>query len=189
MKIHKSVFQYRVITTQRGLCNLLFYDQMTRLGKIHNGYVKMNKHNQMMGFKWQGDLTINENASCNDIKITMDTYGYIGFGYYKKKQKYKYNGQSIHSLAYGYCTNNYDRQIVSKCSPQVYDILANKACMDSPLIESYTDETNPAFDVNKQYTDILINCDELDGLFICTLVKLKHVMTKSIRIRRRRMVL
>ena len=33
---------------------------MTRLGKIHNGYVKMNKHNQMMGFKWQGDLTINE---------------------------------------------------------------------------------------------------------------------------------
>ena len=86
MKIHKSVFQYRVITTQRGLCNLLFYDQMTRLGKIHNGYVKMNKHNQMMGFKWQGDLTINENASCNDIKITMDTYGYIGFGYYKKNK-------------------------------------------------------------------------------------------------------
>ena len=30
---------YRIVTSQRGLCNLLFYDQIPRLGNIHNGYV------------------------------------------------------------------------------------------------------------------------------------------------------
>ena len=33
--------------------------------------------------------------------------------------------------------------------------------MNPPLIEFCTDEANFAFDVNKQYTNILINCDEL----------------------------
>ena len=36
---------YRIVTPQRGLCNSLVYDQITRLGNIHNGCVKMNKHN------------------------------------------------------------------------------------------------------------------------------------------------
>ena len=78
----------------------------------------------------------------------------------KEQDTYKYNGQSIHSLAYAYYTNNYDRQIVSKCSPQVYDILISKACINSPLIEFNTDKADVAFDVNKQYTNILMNCDE-----------------------------
>ena len=33
--------------------------------------------------------------------------------------------------------------------------------MDSPLIEFYTDKADVASDVNKQYTNILMNCDEL----------------------------
>ena len=78
----------------------------------------------------------------------------------KEQDKYNYNGQSIQSLAYAFYTNNYDKQIVSKCSPQIYDMLTSKASMNSPLIEFYTDKADIAFDVNKQYTDILVNCDE-----------------------------
>ena len=33
----------------------------------------MNKHNQIVGFKWTDDITLDENESYNDIKITMDT--------------------------------------------------------------------------------------------------------------------
>ena len=33
--------------------------------------------------------------------------------------------------------------------------------MNSPMIKSYTDKTDAAFDVNKQYTNIHTNCDEL----------------------------
>ena len=153
----KRMGNYRIVTSQRGLCNLPFYDQITRLDNIHNGYVKMNKHNQKMGFKWQDDITIDEHESYNDVKITMDT---LNLDITKEQEKYKYNGQSTHSLAYDYYTNNYDRQIVSKCSPQVYDVLTSKACMNSPSIELYTDEANFAFDVNKQYTNVLMNCDE-----------------------------
>ena len=50
---------YRIIITQRGLCNTLFYDEITNFGNIHNGYVKMNKHNQVTSFKWHG-ITIYE---------------------------------------------------------------------------------------------------------------------------------
>ena len=40
----------------------------------------------------------------------------------KDNEKYNYTGQRHHSLAYAYYANNYDLQIVSKFSPQVYDI-------------------------------------------------------------------
>ena len=33
----KAIGDYRVITTTRGLCNGVFYDQIIRLGNIHNG--------------------------------------------------------------------------------------------------------------------------------------------------------
>ena len=49
----------RIIITQRGLCNALFYEEITHFGNIHNGYVKMNKHNQVTSSKWHG-ITIDE---------------------------------------------------------------------------------------------------------------------------------
>ena len=49
-KYEEEQGDYRIIITQRGLCNTLFYDEITNFGNIHNGYVKMNKHNQVMGF-------------------------------------------------------------------------------------------------------------------------------------------
>ena len=62
-------------------------------------------------------------------------------------------------MAHAYYTNNYDKQIMSKCSPQVYDILTSKASMNSPLLECYKDKGEIAFDINKQYTNILTKCD------------------------------
>ena len=147
---------YRIIMTQRGLCNTLFYDEITNFGNIHNGYVKLNKHNQVMSFKCHG-ITIDENENYDNVKLTMDT---LNLDITKEQNKYKYTGQSLHSLAYAYYTNNYDRQIMSKCSPQVYEILTSKTSMNSPLLEFYKEKGEIAFDVNKQYTNILINCDD-----------------------------
>ena len=48
---------------------------------------------------------------------------------------------------------------MSKCSPQVHDILTSKASMNSPLLEVYKDNGEIAFDINKQYTNILTKCD------------------------------
>ena len=111
----------------------------------------MNKNNQITGFKWQDDITIDENENYNDVKLTMEKLNSVII---KEEDKYKYTGQSIHSLAYAYYTNNYDRQIVSKCSPQVHDILTSKLSMNSPLIEFCTNKADIAFDVNKQYKHI-----------------------------------
>lgn len=52
---------------------MLVYDQITLLGEIHIGYVKMNTHNQIMGSKWSDDITIDEHESYNDMNIGMDT--------------------------------------------------------------------------------------------------------------------
>ena len=81
----KRMGNHRFVTSQRGLCNSLFCDHITRLGNIHNGYVKMNKHNQIVGFKWQDDITIDENESYNFIQKEKEkeNHGYIEMRYYK----------------------------------------------------------------------------------------------------------
>ena len=97
-----------------------------------------------------------ENENCNDVQMSMDT---LNLGIAKEQDKYTYTGQSLHSLTHAYYTNNYDKQIMSKCSPQVYDMLTSKANFNSPLLECYKDKGETAFDVNKQYTNILTKCD------------------------------
>ena len=77
----------------------------------------------------------------------------------KEQEQYNYTGQSLHSLAYAYYTNKDDLTIISKCSPQVYDILTCKARMNSPLLELYKDEGEVAYDINQQYINILMDCD------------------------------
>ena len=39
----KAMGCYRITTTTRGLCNELFYDQIIRLGNIHNGSIGLNE--------------------------------------------------------------------------------------------------------------------------------------------------
>ena len=48
---------------------------------------------------------------------------------------YRYMGQSLYTLAYEYFTKRFDRNVVSYCSPQVYNILKNS--INSPFLEFY----------------------------------------------------
>jgi len=49
--------------------------------------------------------------------------------------KYRYINQTLYSLAYEYYTKNYDRNIISYCNPQVYNILRDN--INSPFLEFY----------------------------------------------------
>ena len=91
-------------------------------------------------------IQIDENGNYNDVQMHMDT---LNLDIAKEQGQYKYTGQSLHSLAHAYYTNNYDKQM-SKCSPQVYDILTNKASMNSPLLGFYKDKIKITFDINKR---------------------------------------
>ena len=66
-------------------------------------------------------------------------------------------GQSLYSLAYEYFTKRHDRNMVSYCSPQAYNILKNN--INSPFLEFYKNSGQVAYDKNKQYTSILRSCD------------------------------
>ena len=127
----KAMGCYRIITTTRGLCNELFYDQIIRLGNIHNGFIRLN-NKQVIGFEFHDSITIDENEHYDAIATTMNT---LSVNITKQQEKYKYTGQSLYSLAYAYYTNNYDFKIISECSSQVYDVLTSKASMNSPLLE------------------------------------------------------
>ena len=145
---------YRIIVTTPGVCNTIFYDEIRR-GNIHNGKVRLSKGNQIVGFEMFG-ITVDENEHYDDIQMTLDT---LNEDIDKASEKYNYTGQSHHSLAYAYYTNNYDLKIVSNCSPQVYDILTSGSCMNSPFFEFYEKQGTTAYDKNKQYTHILMNSD------------------------------
>ena len=67
-------------------------------------------------------------------------------------------GQSLYSLAHEYFTKRHDRNIVSYCSPQVYNILKDN--INSPFLEFYKTNGTVAYDKNKQYTSILRSCDD-----------------------------
>ena len=132
-----------------------FYYSEIQRGNIHNGKVRIAKGGQIVGFNMCG-ITIDENEHYSDIQMTMDT---LNTHITNDAEKYVYTGQSLHGLAYAYYTNNYDRKITSNCSPQVYDILTSKSCMNSPFLEFYKNKGETAYDKNKQYTNILMNCD------------------------------
>ena len=61
-------------------------------------------------------------------------------------------------MAYEYYTKRFDRNIVSYCSPQVYNILKDN--INSPFLEFYKNNGQAAYDRNKQYTSILRSCDD-----------------------------
>ena len=127
--------------TTRGVCNSIFYSEIQR-GNIHNGRVNIAKGGQIMGFDMYG-ITIDENEHYSDIQMTMDT---LNTHITNDAEKYVYSGQSLHGLAYAYYTNNSDRNITSNCSPQVYDILTSKSCMNSPFLEFYKNKGETTYD-------------------------------------------
>jgi len=146
---------FKIVLTLNGVCHDIFYTELKQ-GRVHNGKVRVSKNNKIIGFVMHG-ITLDENINYNNIKSTIDT---LNDKIEKEADKYNYTGQSHHSLSYQYFTNNYDKNILSYCSPQVYDILTSKLCMNSPFLEFYEENGDIAFDINKQYTNILCNCDK-----------------------------
>ena len=106
------------------------------------------------------NIIIDENIDYQDVECAINEFNKT---IKKEEHKYNYRGQTPHGLAYEYYTNNYDKQILSKCSPQIYDILTSKLSMNSPLLEFYKSSGEIAFDINKQYTNILMKCDNKFG--------------------------
>ena len=100
---------------------------------MHNGFIRLNTNNQVIGVKLHYSIINDENKHYDAIATTMNTLNVN----ITKEQKYKYTGQSLDSLAYAYYTNKYDLENISTCSPHVYDILTSKASMNSPLLELY----------------------------------------------------
>ena len=66
-------------------------------------------------------------------------------------------GQGLYTLAYEYFIKRIDRNIVSYCSPQIYNVL--KYNVNSPFLKFYKHGGKVAYDKNKQYTSILRSCD------------------------------
>ena len=90
----------------------------------------------------------------NDDPYSMSNDGVINIpcDIHDYNNKYFDNGQTIHRLANDYYTKEYDGNITSYCSPQIYDMLKDNA--HAPVLEFYTDKSNIAYGINKQYTDI-----------------------------------
>jgi len=149
-----SSINYRIILTVEGSCHNIFYTELKK-GNIHNGKVRISSGNTIIGFEMNG-IILDENTKYKDIKMTIDT---LNEEIKNDSHRYNYTGQHHHNLAHQYFTNNYDKNILSYCSPQLYDILTSKLCMNSPFLEFYGNNGDIAFDINKQYTNILCNCD------------------------------
>jgi hypothetical protein len=94
-KDDKDHGDYRIIMS-RGLCNSLFYDEIRVFKNIHNGKIKLSKGNTVIGFE-MGGIIIDENEHYQEIKIAIST---LNETISKEKDKYKYTGQSLQSLAY-----------------------------------------------------------------------------------------
>ena len=159
----------RIVLTVPGSCHDIFYEELQRKN-IHNGKVRISTNNRIIGFEMNG-IILDENPKYNDVKCTIDT---LNENIEKDSDKYNYTGQSNHSLAYQYFTNNYDKNILSYCTPQIYDILTSKLCMNSPFLEFYEKEGDIAFDINKQYTNILCNCDGFGWSLYTPTDEVKH---------------
>ena len=99
-----------------------------------------------------GDLYIKENPNIEGVlhiigKLNKDSVA-----------TYRYMGQSLYTLAYESFTKRFDINIVSYCSPQVYNPLNYNS--NSPFLEFYKNSGKVAYDKNKQYTSILRSCDD-----------------------------
>ena len=119
---------FRIILTVSGSCHDIFYAELQRKN-IHNGKVRISTNNKIIGFEMKG-VILDENPNYIDVKCTIDT---LNENIEKDSDKYNYTGQCHHNLAYQYFTNNYDKNILSYCTPQIYDILTSKLCMNSPF--------------------------------------------------------
>ena len=104
----------RVVFTELGSVQRLFYSEIEK-GNIYNSIIKTSKGN-VVAFEMYEDLCIEENPNIESVLHIIDKLN-------RDSTRYKYMGQCLHTLAYGYFTKRFDRNIVSYCSPQIYNIL------------------------------------------------------------------
>ena len=126
----------------------LLYSEIEK-GNIHNRKVQTSKGN-IVAFE-MGDLYIEENPNIESVLHIIDKLNR------DSPSKYGYMGQSLHTLAYEYFTKRFDRNIVSYCGPQVYNIL--KYNINSPFLEFYKNSGKVAYDKHKKYKSMLRSCD------------------------------
>ena len=117
----------RLVFTELGSVHRLFYSEIEK-GNIYNFRMKTSKGN-VVAFSVFERLIIEENPNIDSVLRIIDKLNRDNV------TKYKYMGQSLYSLAYEYYTKRFDRNIVSYCSPQVYNILKDN--INSPLLEFY----------------------------------------------------
>ena len=60
-----------------------------------------------MSFEMHG-IQLDDNETYNDVQMSTHT---LNVDITKEQETYQYTGQSLHSLAHAYYTNNYDKQI------------------------------------------------------------------------------
>ena len=105
----------RLVFTEPGSVHRLFYSEIEK-GNIYNFRMKTSKGN-VVAFSVFERLIIEENPNIESVLHIIDKLNRDSVA------KYKYMGQSLYSLAYEYYTKRFDRNIVSYCSSQVYNIL------------------------------------------------------------------
>ena len=118
--------QGRAVFIDAGSVQNVFYSEIEQ-GSIHNNKIKTSKGN-MVAFDMGGFFT-EENPNIESVLHIIDKLNQDSVA------KYRYMGQSLYTLAYEYFTKRFDRNIVSYCSPQVYNILKDN--INSPFLELY----------------------------------------------------
>ena len=142
--------QGRAVFTALGSAQRLLYSEIEK-GNIHNSKIQTSK-GSIVAFE-MSDLYIEENQNIESVLHIIDKLNR------NSPSKYRYMGQSLYTLAYEYFTKRFDRNIVSYCSPQIYNILKDN--INSLLLELYKNSGKVAYDKHKQYTSILRSCDDL----------------------------
>ena len=63
---------YRIMFTQRGSCNDVCYNEFREFDNARNGYVKLNKHNQVMSFEMHG-IQIDDHTDYDNVQMSTET--------------------------------------------------------------------------------------------------------------------
>ncbi len=91
------------------------------MNQLHNSNVR-NDNTRITQFDIiQYKVTIQENASYNDVNATIQTLNS------QISNTYIYHGQTIHRLAHEYYETNYNNDYKSEMSPQIADIFDDKS--------------------------------------------------------------
>ncbi len=117
---HNNIDKFKIIVTEKGICDALFYEEICINNDIYNGSVRC-QDGRVVQFNLD-NILIEENIyyhEMNEILINLNI-----------NKNDKYISERPMLLAYEYYIKNYNKNIYSYCSPQIYDILTSHLCMN-----------------------------------------------------------